>query len=308
MSPSAAGVSLKVASTLSFSVMVVLIKLVSARVPAGEVLFARAFFGIIPVLVYLMWRGEFPGSLHTDNPLGHVRRAVVGTVSMFTWFMGISYLPLPDATAISYSGPLFGVVFAALILREKVRIYRWTAVLVGFVGVMIVLSEQITALEAGLSGARAIGAALVLTSAVFAALAMVTVRELTASETTGAIVFYFSSSAAVFALTTIPFGWLVPRPMDAAIMVLAGLAGGVGQVLMTQAYRLAEASVVAPFDYANMIWIVLFSYLVFGDLPTLTVVIGSLIVIASGGFVIWRERQLGLLAAKARANEAGTPG
>lgn len=303
MSDTAKGVLLKVLSTVAFAVMVVLIKLVSDRVPPGEVLFARAFFGTLPVLVMLLWAGELRASLRTSQPLGHVRRAMVGTISMFCWFASLSYLPLPDATAINYAGPLFGVLFAALLLRETVRIYRWSAVAVGFVGVLIVLSGQLAGHD-GVGHDRLIGGLLALSSAVFAALAMVTVRTLTATETTGAIVFYFSSSAAILALLTVPFGWVVPTPWDATALIIAGLCGGVGQVLMTQAYRFAEASAVAPFDYVNMIWIVIAAYFVFGDVPTATVWLGSAIVIGSSIFVVLRERQLGI----ERRRDAAAPG
>jgi len=294
------GVVLKILSTLAFAAMVTLIKLVSAAIPPGEVLFARAAFGTLPVLVWLAVRGELPSGLVTSKPLGHVRRAVVGTISMFCWFASLAYLPLPDTTAINYSSPLFGVIFAALILRETVRLYRWSAVAIGFLGVLIVLSEHVGGFATAGPG-QAIGAAFSLASAIFAALAMVTVRELTRSEGTGAIVFYFSSAAACFELFTIPFGWVVPTPAEAAILVTAGLFGGVGQVLMTEAYRHAEASVVAPFDYANMIWIVAISYLVFGDVPSLAVALGSAIVIGSGIFVMWRERRLGRASAAREA-------
>lgn len=293
MSPTTTGILLKVLSTLAFAVMVSLIKIVADRVPPGEVLFARAFFGTIPVLIWLAMRGELPTALVTRQPLGHIRRAVVGTISMFSWFAAIAYLPLADATAINYSGPLFGVIFAALILKETVRAYRWTAVAVGFLGVLIVLSEQLQGFDLA-EGGRSVGALLALNSAVFAALAMVTVRSLTATETTGAIVFYFSFAASVMALVTIPFGWVMPTTEEAILLITAGLFGGVGQVLMTDSYRHAEASVIAPFDYANMIWIVAASYLLFDQLPTVTVVIGSLIVAGSGIFVMWRERQLGV--------------
>jgi len=307
MSPTAAGILFKLASTVAFALMLTLIKLASGRVPAGEVLFARSFFGIIPVVVYLAVLGEFPASLKTKRPLGHVRRSLVGTVSMFCWFTAVASLPLPDATAISYSGPLFGVCFAAALLHEKVRAFRWIAVGVGFCGVLIVLSEQMSGLGGALDGGRTIGAALALTSAVLGAIAAVTVRELTATETTGAIVFYFSASGAVFSMLTVPFGWVVPTLGEAVMLVTAGLFGGVGQVLMTQSYRHAEASVIAPFDYVNMIWIVVLSYLVFGEVPTGVVVTGSLVVIASGCFVVWREWRLGILQAKALAKSAETP-
>lgn len=293
LSPTTTGILLKVLSTLVFAIMVILIKIVADRIPAGEVLFARAFFGTLPVVVWLAMRGEFPAALRTRQPIGHVRRAVVGTISMFSWFSAVSYLPLADATAINYSGPLFGVVFAALLLKEQVRAYRWSAVAVGFVGVLIVLSEQVQGFDLA-EGGRGFGALLALNSAVFAALAMVSVRSLTATETTGAIVFYFSFAASVMALATIPFGWVMPTREEAVLLVAAGLAGGIGQVLMTESYRYAEASVIAPFDYANMIWIVVASYLLFDQLPTATVVVGSAIVIGSGIFVMWRESRLGL--------------
>jgi drug/metabolite transporter (DMT)-like permease len=307
MSPTAAGVLFKLASTIAFAFMLTLIKLVSDRVPAGEMLFFRSFFGIVPVVVYLGVLGVFPASLATMRPFGHVRRSLVGTASMFCWFTAVSYLPLPDATAISYSGPLFGVCLAALLLHERVRSFRWAAVGIGFLGVMIVLSEQMGSFEIGFHGGRAIGAACALASAMLGAVAAVTVRELTATETTGAIVFYFLACGSAFSFVTLPFGWVLPSFSDAAMLVVAGLFGGIGQVLMTQSYRLAEASVIAPLDYINMVWIVIISYLVFGDVPTVVVLAGSLVVIASGVFVVWRERRLGILEAKARAKSADTP-
>lgn len=307
MSPTAAGVLFKLASTIAFAFMLTLIKLVSDRVPAGEMLFFRSFFGIVPVVVYLGVLGVFPASLATMRPFGHVRRSLVGTASMFCWFTAVSYLPLPDATAISYSGPLFGVCLAALLLHERVRSFRWAAVGIGFLGVMIVLSEQMGSFEIGFHGGRAIGAACALASAMLGAVAAVTVRELTATETTGAIVFYFLACGSAFSFVTLPFGWVLPSFSDAAMLVVAGLFGGIGQVLMTQSYRLAEASVIAPLDYINMVWIVIISYLVFGDVPTVVVLGGSLVVIASGVFVVWRERRLGILEAKARAKSADTP-
>lgn len=306
MSPTLVGVALKVGSTLVFTIMVVLIKFASERVPPGELVFARSFFGSVPIVAMLIWRGELASALSTRNPWGHVRRAAVGTTSMFCWFASLSFLPIPDATAINYAGPLFGVVFAALILGETVRIYRWSAVAIGFVGVLIVLSGQISALHE-IGGDRAIGAILALVAAFFAALASITIRQLTATESTGAVVFYFSMSAAAIALLSLPFGWVMPDPATAVTLVGAGLFGGVGQVMLTEAYRRAEASVIAPFDYINMLWVVILAYAIFGDIPTPTVVAGTAIVIASGVFVIWRERSLGILQAKAAARQAQPP-
>lgn len=299
------GVTLKIAATFAFTLMVTLVKLVADRLPVGEVVFARSALGLIPVLLMLAWQRELPRALRTSHPGGHFLRAIVGTTSMFFWFASLALLPLPDATAINYAGPLICTALAAILLGEKVRLYRWSAVTIGFLGVLVVLSPHLGGFTSGRLDGAAVGALYALGSAFFAALAMVTIRRLTATEGTGAIVFYFSGSAALLALTTAPFGWVMPSAGDAFILLCIGLTGGVGQVLMTQSYRHAEASVIAPFDYTSMIWVILLGILVFDEIPTLTVLAGSAIVVAAGIFVILRERQLGI--ERARARKANTP-
>ena len=299
MPPLVAGIVLKIASTIAFAFMVTAIKAASADIPAGEVLFARSFFGIVPVIIYLVWIGEFPASLATRNPFGHVRRSLVGTLSMFTWFTGIAHLPLPDATAISYSGPLFGVCFAALLLGEKVRAFRWTAVFVGFVGVLIVLSPHFGDLDHLTEGGAATGAMCCFGSAVFMAFAQIQVRNLTATERTGAIVVYFSIGSALVALSTSPW-WVMPSGGDLALLILTGIFGGIGQIFLTLAYRHADASVVAPLEYTSMLWAVVTGWWFFAEWPSLTVLVGSAVIVGSGIAIVWRERAIGI----ARRDEA----
>jgi drug/metabolite transporter (DMT)-like permease len=153
--------------------------------------------------------------------------------------------------------------------------------------------------------AEAFGAMLVLGGAVFAALAQVFVRKLVQTEETSAIVFWFSLTATALSLVTLPFGWVWPTPTEAALLVSAGLLGGVGQILLTSSYREADASLVAPFDYASMLFALAIGYFVFAEVPTWTMLGGAALVVVAGILIIWRERKLGL--ERARQRKAMTP-
>jgi drug/metabolite transporter (DMT)-like permease len=216
-------------------------------------------------------------------------------------FAGLGLLPLPEVTAIGYAAPLLTVIFAAMFLGEAVRAFRITTVGLGLAGVLIILSPRFSALGTGGIGAtETLGAMLVLVGAVFSALAQVFVRKLVMEERTTAIVFYFSVTSACLSLVTLPFGWAWPSPSAAAMLVAAGLLGGVGQVFLTSSYRYADASVVAPFEYASMILALGVGYFAFDEVPTLRVLEGAAVVVAAGIAIIWRERQLGLQRDKQR--------
>ncbi|WP_108485280.1 DMT family transporter [Oceaniglobus ichthyenteri] len=285
----------KVGSVVLFVLMSALIKLASEDVPAGQAVFFRSFFAIPVILTWLLWRHELRTGLRTVVPLGHVWRGLVGTTSMGLGFAGLAYLPLAEAQAIQYTAPLLVVIFAAMFLGEEVRAFRLTAVALGMTGVLIVLSPRLTTLSTGgVADTDALGALLVLMAAVFAALAQVFVRKLVRTEQTSAIVFWFSVTASVLALTTIPFGWVMPGVPVLVMLVSAGLVGGLAQILLTTSYRLADVSVVAPFEYSSMLLTVAIGYWVFDDVPTLTMLFGVALVIAAGVLIIWRERALGL--------------
>ncbi|MHA7777628.1 DMT family transporter [Roseibium sp. M-1] len=304
------GISLKVASTLVFFVMATALKIAAEVVPIGELVFARNFFGLFPVLLMVAMRGELGLAFRTKNPVGHLTRASVGLTAMVCGFTALHLLPLPDATAIGFASPLFVVVLAFFLLKEPVRIFRWSAVAIGFVGILVVLSPHLGDTE--LDNASLIGALVGLTGAGFAALAMITVRKLCETERTSTIVTWFAGASSVLALLTWPLGlllpgqaWIVPDLPTAGLLLLIGLAGGVGQILMTQSYRYADASTIAPFDYVNMLWAIIVGWVVFDEMPVPAVVLGAMIVIAAGIFVIYREHKLGLDRTKAR--RASTP-
>jgi drug/metabolite transporter (DMT)-like permease len=295
------GILLKVLSALAFTMMAASLKFVSAGYPTGELVFFRSFFALAPLLLWLGWRGDLIGAVRTRNLRGHLTRGAIGSAGMFSSFVALAYLPLNDAIAIGYAAPLIVVVLAALILKERVWAYRWSAVVVGFAGVLIMLSPHLGATGSP-TGASSFGALVALFAACCSAGATIQVRRLTATETTGAIVLYFSLLTTLLGLATIVLGWRAPPLSDFLLLALIGVLGGVGQILLTSSYRYADASVIAPFEYTTMIWALLFGWFVFGELPTRAVVGGGALVAAAGIFVLWREHQLGL----ERRNEVET--
>jgi drug/metabolite transporter (DMT)-like permease len=299
------GIFYKICSVVMFILMSALIKATADHVPPGQAVFFRSFFAMPVIIAWLAMRKELRTGFKASAPMGHVWRGVVGTMAMGLGFAGLAYLPLPEVTAIGYAAPLLTVVFAAMFLGEDVRLFRISAVVLGLIGVSIVLSPRLTVMPGPGNDAATLGALLVLGGAVFAALAQVFVRKLVMTEKTPAIVFYFSLTATVLSLTTIPFGWVIPAPREAGLLILCGLLGGVGQILLTSSYREADASVVAPFDYASMLFALAIGYWVFDEVPTVTMLIGAAIVVTAGVLIIWRERKLGLERAKQR--KAMTP-
>ncbi|WP_108395560.1 DMT family transporter [Devosia submarina] len=299
------GITLKVFSVCAFVVMATLLK-ATQTIPAGELVFFRCFFAILPVVAYLGWKRQLRVALYTANPWGHVLRALIGVVSMGLGFFALTRLPLPETTAIQYATPLLIVVFSALLLKERVHIFRWSAVLIGLVGVVIILWPRLTVFSSGnMDDSATIGAIASFCAAIMAAFAMMQVRKLVQTERTEAIVVYFFICATILSLLTIPFGWVMPTPEQAFLLICAGFAGGVGQLLLTSCYRYADMSVIAPFEYVSLILTIIIGFVVFSDIPTPTMLIGALIIVASGIAVILREHYLGLDRVKAR--EANTP-
>jgi drug/metabolite transporter (DMT)-like permease len=299
------GIAFKLASVLVFIVMAAMIKATAQHVPAGQAVFFRSLFAIPVIVAWLAWRRELSTGLKTANPMGHLWRGVVGTLAMGLGFAGLGYLPLPEVTAIGYAAPLLTVIFAAMFLGEEVRAFRISAVILGMTGVLIVLVPRLSIDPDTASMAEAFGALLVLGGAVFAALAQVFVRKLVQSEATAAIVFYFSLTATALSLVSLPFGWVWPTPGEAALLVGAGLLGGLGQILLTSSYREADASLVAPFDYASMLFALGIGWFVFAEVPTLAMLGGAALIVLAGILIIWRERKLGL--ERARQRKAMTP-
>ncbi|MEM9580056.1 MAG: DMT family transporter [Pseudomonadota bacterium] len=303
MSSSFTGIALKITSVVLFVVMASLIKATSDIVPTGQAVFFRSFFALPVIILWLIWRHELRTGLKTKRPVGHVWRGLIGSCGMGFGFASLGYLPLPEVTAIGFAAPLMTVILAAWVLDERVGIYRISAVLLGLVGVFVIMAPRLTIFSGtAIDDVAQLGVILVLCSAFFRALAQIHIRRMAQSEETAAIVFYFSMTTTLLSLMTAPFGWVVP-PLDATLMLIAsGLIGGVAQIFITSAFRFANASVIAPFDYASILFAIVIGYVFFADIPTAQMLIGSAIVIGSGVIIIYRERQLGLQRGKARPN------
>lgn len=296
------GIILKLCAVVLFIIMASLIKAASSDVPPGEAVFFRSLLAIPVILAWLWWRGDLRTGLKVTSKSSHFWRGFVGTVAMGLGFAALGLLPLPEVTALGYAAPLLTVIFAAMFLGEKVGIFRLSAVALGLAGVLIVLSPRLTAFgHESVQTTQALGAVLVLMSAICAALAQIYIRKMVATEQTSAIVFYFSLTSTLLSLLTIPFGWVWPEAWALACLVLAGLIGGTAQIFLTSAYRFADASVVAPFDYASMIFALIIGYLVFDEVPTTTMLAGAALIILAGIIIIWREHYLGLKRGQARA-------
>jgi drug/metabolite transporter (DMT)-like permease len=294
-------VLLKIASALLFAMMSVLVRFLGERYPVGQVVFFRSAFAILPVAVIYAWRGELEAAIRTGRPFHHVGRGLTAIGAMFCNFSALARLPVVDATAISFVSPLITVAMSAVFLKERVRIYRWSAVVAGFAGVLVMLAPHLDINRSAAAAGGTVGAALALGGAFFSAGSTIQTRNMTRSETTSSIVFYFSIICALAGLCTWPLGWTTPSWLELGALIIIGIFGGLAHILLTESYRHAPASLVAPFDYTSMLWALILGFLVFGELPDLLVYIGASIIAAAGLFVIWRERQLALQRARAKS-------
>lgn len=292
------GIFLKIVSVLIFLVMASLLK-AAQGVPAGELVFFRSFFGIVPVVVFLAWTGQLREGVKSNAIGGQIWRGLVGTTSMGLGFFALTRLPLPEAVTLNYATPLVIVVFSALFLNEIVRFHRWSAVVVGLVGVVIIAWPSLTLFSTGVSSAAALGVGAALAGACVGAGAQLLVRRLIVTERSATIVLYFLGTSSLISLVTIPFGWVMPTPLQAVYLVGAGIAGGIAQIILTESYRHADMSVVAPFEYTSLVFSVIIGFVFFGDLPTVHMIVGGILVVGSGLFIIYREHRLGIDRKKA---------
>lgn len=250
-------------------------------VPVFEIILFRNAFAFVPLGLYI-WRTTGPSVLKTRRPVGHLTRSTIGLFGMVCGFSAVQHLPLTEATAFNFASPLFMTALSALVLHEAVGRHRWAAVIVGFLGVLIMVRPEPGHLNV-------LGVSLALGGAMGAAGAMVAIRQIAATERGATIVFYFTLAGTLLGLAGSVFHWVTPDPATLALLVLGGLIGGVGQLLLTEALRVAPVGVVAPFDYSQLIWATAIGFLVWGELPRPATVAGAVVVAASGVYILHRE-------------------
>ncbi len=297
------GIALKIGAVCCFITMYTFVKL-AGQVPSGEIVFFRSFFALVPVMAWVSWKGGGFKAFKTNDPVGHIWRGLIGVTSMGLGFYALTVLPLPEAVAIGYAMPLVTVVMGAVLLKEQVRAYRWAAVVVGLIGVIVVSWPRLTIFtDASAASYQAgFGAIAMLGSAAFAAGAMIQIRRLIGKEPAITIVIYFTVISALMSFVSLPFGWIIPSQTQLLFLIGTGLIGGVGQILLTSCYRYADVSTIAPFEYVSLMLSLTIGYYLFDDVPTMQMLVGALIVVSAGLFIIWREHRLGL--ERKRAKEA----
>lgn len=276
---------------LSFSTMAALLKLASAHgLNAAELVFYRSLFAL-PVVVAWVLKRESLAVLKPNNPLAHVWRSGLGLLSMGLTFQALILLPLADATAINFTAPIFATILSYFVLKEFVGPHRWAAVVVGFLGVLVVARP-------GGSGLPVLGVSIALVAAISQAGVTTTLRHLQKSEAISAIVFWFAIAGTIVgSILMLFFGHAHPWPAI-AFAAAGGLLGGFGQLFMTASLR-APISVVTPFDYLQIIGATIFGWLLFADVPTQHTIVGAGLIAGAGIYTAWREHRRRMMQATA---------
>lgn len=255
------GIALRLLSGVFGAGMFVTVKAVSDDVPLGEIVFFRSFFAVIPLLVFLRVRNEFPHGLATKRPAGHFIRASFGAIALFASFEAVARLNVAEAVLIAQLSPVLMAVAAVFLLSERLTVWRLGGLGSGFVGVVVLVWPELD--RGSADDARLIGYFIGLVSAVLSALALVMVRSLSKTESPGAIALYFVLASMIGALFTLPHGWVVPEDQTLVLLIATGLFGGFAHIAMTLAFRYAEASRLAPFEYVALLWLLLADLFIF---------------------------------------------
>lgn len=279
---------LRILSGVFMAGMYVAVKLIGSEVPLGEIVFFRAFFAIIPLILFLYIRGEFPSGLATKRPVGHFLRSAFGALSLFASFAALARLGVAEAVLIAQLSPMLTALGAIFLLQERLTRWRVLGLTLGFCGVLMLVWPELGGQDLG--RVRLFGFALALTSAVLSALSLIMVRALSSTESPGAIALYFVIASMLGALLTIPSGWVVPSGEIFWLLVCTGLFGGFGHIAMTLSFRYAEASRLAPFEYIAFLWPVLADLFLFKLSLTSSFLLAAPLVLLGAAFAAM-ERQ-----------------
>ena len=268
-------------SVCAFSLMDVIVKW-SDDYPVGQVLFFRGFFGIIPLL-FLIPRDRYSDFYKTARPILHFKRCLAGLVALVSIFIALRNLPLATVVSITFAAPIFTTIFSIFLLNEKVGLYRWLAVLVGFIGIIIITEPGFTSLNffyiypiifcLGLS---------------YVAIA---IRKLSSTEPVWLISFFFSFSIMILSFFSLYQNWILPNLIDIFLLSMIGILGGLANLWLSQSYKLSEVSLVTPLKYLSLVFAILFGYFIWNEVPTTKTLIGAFLVILSS-FIIFRREMV----------------
>jgi drug/metabolite transporter (DMT)-like permease len=292
-------ISWMIGAAFFFSILSAIIRHLTAEMHPLEIAFFRNLFGLVFMLPWLARSGF--GSLRTGRFGLYLWRTMVGLLSMFAWFWALGLLPFAQAVALSFTTPLFATMGAALILKERVRLRRWTATIAGFIGVLVILRP-------GAAEALNIGAILVIVSCALSGATTLMVKDLLRTESSSAVVTYMVLLMTPISLVPALFVWTWPHPATWLIMLGMGLVATAGHLCITHSYKLADASAVLPYDYTRMIFAAAIGYVWFAEVPDRWTWIGAGIIAASAIYIAHREALYGqATATRSVSSPAGMP-
>ena len=269
-------------SVCAFSLMDVIVKW-SDNYPVGQVLFFRGLCGIIPIL-FLIPKERFYDFYKTERPILHIKRCLAGLIAIVSIFIALRNLPLATVVSISFASPIFTTIFSIFLLNEKVGLYRWLAVLVGFIGIIVITEPGFSSLNfyfiypiifcLGLS---------------YVAIA---IRKLSTTEPVWLISFFFSFSISILGLLSLFQGWVMPNFLDLFLLSMVGILGGLANLWLSQSYKYSEVSLVTPLKYLALVFAIIFGYFIWSEVPTFKTLMGALLVIVSSFIIFRREMTL----------------
>ena len=269
-------------SVCAFSLMDVIVKW-SEDYPVGQVLFFRGFCGIIPIL-FLIPKDRYLDFYKTTRPFLHFKRCLAGLIALVSIFVALRNLPLATVVSISFAAPIFITIFSIFLLKEKVGVYRWLAVLVGFVGIIFITEPGFSSLNIfyiypiifclGLS---------------YVAIA---IRKLSSTEPAWLISFFFSFSIMLLSFLSFYQGWILPSLIDLFLLSMVGILGGLANLWLSQSYKYSEVSLVSPLKYLGLVFAIIFGYFIWNEIPTSKTLLGALLVIVSSIIIFRREMYL----------------
>ena len=266
-------------SIIGFSLMDVIVKW-SVDYPVGQVLFFRGFFGII-FYFFIIPRERLHDFYKTKRPGLHSLRCIAGLIAIIAIFIALRKLPLATVVSISFAAPIFTTIFSIFLLSEKVGIYRWLAVIVGFIGILIITEPGISNLN--------IYYIFPIIFCLGLSYVAITLRQLSTTEPVWLISLFFSIAITFLSFLTLPFGWVMPSFNHFLILSLVGIFGGVSNLWLSQSYKYSEVSLVTPLKYLTLVFAIIFGYFIWDEIPTIKTLIGALLVIVSTLIIFRRE-------------------
>ena len=266
-------------SVCAFSFMDLIVKW-SDDYPLGQVLFFRGFFGVV-IYFIIMPRERIKNFYYTKRAKLHFLRCIFGLIALIAIFIALRKLPLATVVSISFAAPIFTTIFSIILLNEKVGFYRWLAVLIGFIGIIVITEPGFGDLN--------IYYLFPIIFCLGLSYVSIAIRQLSTTEPVWLISLNFSIVITLAGLFTIPFGWVMPNTQDLVLLCMIGFLGGFANLWLSQSFKLSEVSLVSPLKYLALVFGIFFGYLIWDEIPTIKTLLGALLVIASSLIILRRE-------------------